>query len=80
MARERAKKDFTGFILAAEKSDRLTKEFFSKKKAEDLKEFFDAEGFTEIELSHCKNIIRVKNPKDRPPLTARKTCPSGTHY
>lgn len=85
MAPKRAKKNYIGFLGAVEKSEKLTKEFFSnsKKSAKELMEFFHAEGFTEISLEHSKQIKKAMKP-----LTARRNlrpgddppCPPNTHY
>ncbi len=76
------KKNYIGFIQAAEKNEELTREFFSKSKksAKELTKFFHRKGFTDIELEHSKLIKKgmkpfsaSKNPGDAP-------CPSGTRY
>ncbi len=83
MAPKRKRKDYIGFILAAEKSEKLTKEFFSKSKktAKELTEFFHGEGFTEIELEHSRQIKRAMKSFMPPgPVPPQPPCLSGAHY
>ena len=76
------RKDYIGFVQAAEKDEELTRGFFSKSKksAKELTDFFHKKGFTEIKVEHS-NVIKkgmkafpkAKEPGDAP-------CPSNTHY
>jgi hypothetical protein len=79
------RKDYIGFLMEVEENEELAKGFFSnsKKSAKDLKDFFRAQGFTEIELEHSKQIKKGMKafkkrgglqPGDSPP------CPPNTHY
>ncbi len=84
MARSRAKKDFIGFILAAEKDSKLTEDFLdfvSKKRAMELHNFFQKEGFTEVTQENCEAILRSRSlmfairRRPYPPL-----CPDDANY
>jgi len=88
MAPKKGKKDYPGFIKAAEDDRELSKRFFSKinnnAKAKELKEFFDKEGFTEISLEGSKQIRTVmkqltKGGK-RLRVGSNPPCPANTHY
>jgi hypothetical protein len=85
MATERARKDYIGFIAAAEKDEKLTKGFFSKcKKTEkELKKFFENQGFTEIGDDGAKQIkqaMKQFTEGGRRLKSGKPPCPSGTHY
>lgn len=58
MATQRSKKDFIGFILAAEQDRKLATRFLSEQK--DLYQFFQKEGFTEIPESDCTDILTAR--------------------
>ena len=76
------RKDYIGFIQAAEKDEELTRGFFSKSKksAKELKDFFHKKGFTDIELEHSKVIKKGMKafPKANEPEDA--PCPTNTRY
>ena len=82
MAPKRARKNYIGFIMAAEKNRKLTEDFFSKKKkpAKELLGFFHDEGFTEIELEHCRQIKKMMKPFPRAINAGDSPCPPNTHY
>jgi len=82
MAPKRAKKNYIGFLAAAEKSEKLTKGFFSRKTAKELMDFFHAEGFTEIGLEHSKQIIKAMKPytTGKQPQPGEPPCTPNTHY
>ena len=63
MATKRSKKDFIGFILAAEEDAKLAKNFLSKKNSTELHKFFHKEGFTEVSKDHCKDILKAKTKR-----------------
>jgi hypothetical protein len=84
MAPKRKKKDYIGFIMEAEKSEELSKEFFSKckKPPKELQKFFHAKGFTEIEEPHCKEIKQAMKPymKGAGPKPGDPPCPPNARY
>jgi hypothetical protein len=57
MARQR--KDFIGFMLAAEKNEKMTISFLAQKDAAELHKFFKKHGFT-ISEPACKEIIKFQ--------------------
>ena len=58
MAPNRTRKDLIGFILYAEDSNTVTGEFLSKKDAPALLEFFQKEGFTDINQKDSEDILK----------------------
>jgi TRAP-type C4-dicarboxylate transport system substrate-binding protein len=53
------RKDFIGFMLAAEKDEKMTKAFLAQKDAAELKKFFKKHGFT-ISEPACKDILKFE--------------------
>jgi hypothetical protein len=87
MAPKRAREDFIGFILEAEKDKELTKQFLDIKTAKRLNSFFTEQGFTKIKEDDCKDIMKSKTKKASKVLAPGKLgkggfspCPPNTHY
>jgi hypothetical protein len=69
--------DFISFILAAEKDEKLTSEFLSKKNAEDLYRFFKTKGFTGIPEGDCQDILTARTRWEKlhiPPGWGKPPC------
>jgi hypothetical protein len=65
------RKDFIGFILAAEGDAYLLKQFMTKNTTEELYDFFQTEHFTDIKKEpDCQDILIARNQM------ADKTIPS----
>jgi hypothetical protein len=87
MAPKRAREDFIGFVLEAEKDRELTEQFFDIKTAKRLNSFFIKQGFTKINEDDCKDIMKSKTKKASKVLAPDKRgkgrfspCPTNTHY
>jgi hypothetical protein len=57
MIPEREKKNLIGFMLEAEHNRELTLGFLSKDNADELFAFFREQGFLEISLQECQDIL-----------------------
>ena len=60
MTTETQRKDFIGFILDAEKSEELTREFLAQREPKGLYAFFQKNGYDEILLSDCDDILTAE--------------------
>lgn len=80
MATKRSKKDFIGFILAAEENKKLFARFLDEKK--DLYKFFQGEGFTEISEESCPDILEARTRLEKMSIgeLIEEPCPPNTKY
>jgi hypothetical protein len=77
------RKDFIGFILAAEEDEKLTKEFLSKKEVKVLYLFFKQKGFTEIrEEPDCEDILTARRRLEKVTIgeIIEEPCPANAKY
>lgn len=77
------RKDIIGFILRTTWDDRLAREFFSKRTAKDLFNFFQEEGYTDIkEKPDCVDILKFRkdNIGETIPAYGQDPCPSNAGY
>ncbi len=82
MARARSKKNFIGFILAAEQDTKLLRAFLSKEKPDLLYDFFQREGFTEIDEPDCRDILAARSRLEKVSIgdMIDESCPTNTKY
>ena len=79
-SKEPKRKDFIGFILAAERDKKLTARFLSEKK--DLYKFFQGEGFTEISRESCTDILEARTRLEQMSIgeLIEEPCPPNAKY
>jgi len=79
-SKEPKRKDFIGFILAAEQNGNLFARFLHEKK--DLYEFFQREKFTEISKDSCTDILEARTRLEQMSIgeLIEEPCPPNAKY
>jgi len=82
MVRARSKKDFIGFILAAEQDKKLIRRFLSTEQVPGLYDFFQKEGFTEILEPDCRDILTARSRLEKVSIgdMIDESCPTNAKY
>ena len=79
MASKRDRNDFLNFIMDATQDEDLAKRFLRKRSAQGIYKFFRREGYHDIPLNDCEDILAVSksmhgrgvNDKGRPVDSSR---------
>ena len=61
MTSERKRNDFINFIIDATLDEELAKKFFKRKTALGLRRFFQEQGYKDIPLNDCGDILMASN-------------------
>ena len=59
MTSRRERNDFINFIIDATRDDDLAEKFFRKRTAGGIYNFFRREGYKDIPLNDCKDILKA---------------------